>query len=190
MNAACAQFQRELPWFIGGDLDRERAAATAEHLRTCLACRREAASLQQSHKALASLRNVTAAGIDDAAFAAMHADIMAAATRVPVGSEAPSPWPRALWIAAAALLFAFGWSLVRGDEPQSLFDRAPIPMATSTGEGAPLVSPFAGPRARVLPLSHDDGDAFDAWGSGMMRRELLRTLEDRLLEPRFKRERR
>lgn len=194
MSVTCASIRRQLSWFVGGDLDRDRGREVAAHLAECLPCRRQAAGLQQAGKALASLGDeagrAAVAGVDEAMFASLHAEITAAVADETVGQSMLN-WPRALWLAAAMLLFGLGWWLARAPETIGLLDRPPIPAVAATTGDAALVLPWAGPRAWLRPLGYDDSEAEAGagrdlrLGSGMMCRHRLRTLEGELLAPRL-----
>ncbi|MCA8950966.1 MAG: hypothetical protein KDE27_15790 [Planctomycetes bacterium] len=209
MSAGCRTFRSQLPWFVGGDLDRVRAASVARHLADCCSCRRDAASLQQAGKALGRLREVEPAGVDDAMFAALQRDTLAAVEREVVADGERRIGPallgrvllgrvllgRALWAAAAVLLFGVGWWSVRTPDAPSLLDR-PMPRAIPIRDTDARVVPYAGPRAELRPLGYRgdrpatgedaveepaDEELLEAQrGAGMMRRWQLRTLEQEL----------
>ena len=137
MSITCEQVRGQLTWFVGGELDRDRAQAVAAHLARCLTCRLDAASLQQAGKLLAgagaAMRGESELpGVDESWFEAMHTEITDAALRESCTGAAPGS-SYTLWAAAAMLLFALGWWFVRPPEPVALFDRMPIPMATERG---------------------------------------------------------
>lgn len=183
--SSCAQVLDWLPCFVGDDLDVESASAVRAHLRDCVACRREAAALQQSMKALRSLQEAGAPGVDDAAFAVMHTSILAAVDRAATETGRGSGWRLPRWLASAAaavLLFGVGWHLMRGDE-SPFGDRRGFSVSFDHAGPAKAVPWSDGGHVQLRPLG-DDGASGDAdryvegsVGPGMMGRWRLRTLE-------------
>lgn len=195
--ALCADAARRwLPEFVGGDLDAARSAAVRSHLVACSACRREAAALQQSLKALRGGGRDLVAGVDEAMFATLHADVCAAvaAERLPA-SPGSHRW---LWFGTlAAASFLLGWLTMVETRPQALV-REPIFRVSdgsmSDGRGDPGRSkhrgdlqPFRTATPAVLhPLGYPGGAEDDVLrggrgaGVGMMGRLRLRTLENAL----------
>lgn len=173
----CAKVGSWLPGFVGDNLDADAAAIVRAHLRDCVLCRREAAALQQARNALQRLGTAPAPGVDDAWFAELQRDVVAA-----VGRQAhrvgPRWWEICRWplsAAAAAALFLCGWWLVRDAGPESLLQRPPI--ATAVGHTGPAKAvPWSGERLEMLPLG-DEGGVENGVGPGMMGRWRLRTLE-------------
>lgn len=189
-RSPCQRVRDELPWFVGGDLPVERERAAAAHLRDCSACRREAAALQQSRKALGVAGRVVPDGADEAMFAAMHASIVAAVGREQDGAmrgEVERPWPgrmparRWVQVLAAAAMFLFGWWLVDTRAVSSVFDRPPIG-GPARVVGVAKAVPYAGHRVQLQPLGDEwrpaTGGVENGVGPGMMGRWRLRTLED------------
>jgi len=187
-RSTCRRVRDELPWFVGGDLPAERERAAADHLRDCCACRRQAAALQQSRKALDEAGRVVPGGVDEPMFTAMQASIVAAVGREEAGAmrgeAGGAPWRWAQVLAAAAM-FLFGWWLVDTEAVSPVFGRPPI--AGPIGGVAKAV-PYAGHRVELQPLGDEwkpaTGGAENGVGPGMMGRLRLRTLED-LEDPDF-----
>lgn len=177
----CRTVRRELPWFVGGDLPEARIDAVQEHLMVCVDCRRQAASLQQSTKALRAMAEQATSptpAVAESMFASMHAEILGRVDEIAAASDrGPSPvWRSLLSIAAAAVLFVVGWWLVRSPSSLSVFERSP--MVAPAAAGPATVVPWAGPRVE-LQLLGDEGPAAGGTGSpgpGMMGRWRLRTL--------------
>jgi hypothetical protein len=192
----CSHVCRDLPLFIGGDLDVGRAAEIGRHLRDCATCRREAVGLQQSLK---QLRRIAAPAMaastgDEALFASMHAaivDRVDAEIACGVGSAgggwrglhtmATHRWGWGLgWAAAAAVvLFVVGWWAVRLPSAPTLLERAPIVVPVRHAD-ANVVVPYAGPRV-PLRLLGDEAVSDQRWteigrAPGMMGRCRLRSL--------------
>ena len=177
-SSGCRKVQNELPWFVGGDLPAERERATADHLRDCSGCRRQAAALQQSKKVLGEAGRVVPEGADEPMFTAMHASILAAVGRVEAG-QLQRETGRAAWrwaqVLAAAAMFLFGWWLVDTRTDSPVFGRPPI----ATPVGVAKAVPYAGDRMQLQPLGDErTANGADAVGPGMMGRWMLRTLED------------
>jgi hypothetical protein len=180
-SSPCQRVRDELPWFVGGDLPAERERATADHLRDCRDCRRHAAALQQSTKALGEAGRVAPDGADEAMFAVMHASILAAVGReeaVRMRGEAGRPAWRWAQVLAAAAMFLFGWWLVDSRSDSPVFGRPPI--TSPIGVGAAKAVPYAGDRVQLQPLGDEwpAASGGDGFGPGMMGRWRLRTLED------------
>lgn len=182
----CARLRGLLPLFVGDDLGVAQMQEVRRHLCECTGCRREAADLQQAHRALRSVA-VGAAATDEAAFAAMHVAIMARVAAVAQPEFAAAPVGRSLrrvlLVAAAVLLGALGfWLAGRGGGP-SVWDRPPTAVAPSELRAVP----YAGPRLQLRPVGFDreaGGSAENGVGPGMMGRGQLRTLvDDALLLP-------
>jgi anti-sigma factor RsiW len=179
----CTRILSWLPAFVGDELDVAAAATVRQHLRDCVDCRRQAASLQQARNALQRLAAAPAPGVDEAWFASLQQDVVAAVARQ---AERPAPrwWEAMRWpvsVAAAAALFSCGWWLVRDDGPESLLQRPPL--VTTVGHaGASLgpakAVPWSGERLQMQPLG-DEGGVESGFGPGMMGRYQLRTLEGR-----------
>lgn len=167
----CPRVRLDLAEFVGGDLAAERHESVRQHLLGCVDCRGEASALQKARKVLRRAAAVVPSGVDDAMFAALHADITAAIGRevATVGSPRRGRvLPKVLLALAAGLLFGFGYWLVTGDDDAGVFGRSPLPTVQSTN--APLRAvPWAGPRARLQQLGFDEVDGAPA-GSGMMQR--------------------
>lgn len=168
----CATVRELVPDYVGGDLTTAKAAAVSQHLRDCVECRRLAGSQLAAHQALVRAGERNLPGVDDAMFASLHRDVMAAIGQQPVAPRTRS-LGRAGAVAAAAVLFACGWFATR--PVGGLADRSPI-QAIGTG-----YSPSAGPTMlrplgedRVLPV----GTGFEDAGMGLRGRLSLRTLED------------
>jgi len=198
----CSHVCRDLPLFIGGDLDVGRAAEIGRHLRDCPTCRREAVGLQQSLKQLRRIAApaMAASADDESLFASMHAAIVdrvdaeiaggietADGTWFASGSwgglrtMAAHRWGWGLgWAAAAAVvLFVIGWWSVRPPAAPALLDRAPIVVPVRHAE-ANVVVPYAGPRV-PLRLLGDEAVSDQRWAEigrapGMMGRCRLRSL--------------
>ncbi|MBL8730579.1 MAG: zf-HC2 domain-containing protein [Planctomycetes bacterium] len=174
----CSRVRRDLPLFIGGDLDVVRSAEVGRHLRDCPACRREAVGLQQPLK---HLRGIVAPAVDDSWFPAMHAAIVTRLDAEVVGGSArpwvPSGWRLGVAGAAAAVLFVVGWSWVGPATAPAALGRAPI--AVPVGHSDPTrVVPYAGERGSV-PLRLLGNDVVtDRGGAGIMERWALRSLVD------------
>lgn len=181
MNS-CSRACRDLPLFLGGDLDAARSGEVGAHLRGCPACRREAMGLQQ---ALKQLQRIATPAVDESTFAAMHAVIL---ERVEAGMAGSIAAPRGsagwrLWwaMAAAAALFLAGWWFVRPPAVPAALERAPI--AVPVGHSAAtLVVPYAGERVPLRLLGDDvvsgEQEAGRGAAPGMMGRWRLRTLVD------------
>lgn len=183
---SCTQVLNWLPCFVGDDLDVETASAVRAHLLDCVACRREAAALQQSTKALRSLREAGAPGVDDAAFASMHTAILAAVDRAEAETGRWSGWRLPRWLASAAaavLLFGVGWHLMREDDAP-WGDRRGFSVSFDHAGPAKAVPWSDGGHVQLRPLGDDgasdnaDRDAEGTVGPGMMGRWRLRTLEE------------
>lgn len=193
MSARCGSVRRQLALFVGSDLDRTAARSVAAHLADCPACRREASSLQQSHKALTGLREDVPAAADAAMFADLQRDTLVAVEReIAAGAQRRPGMPvlaRALWAAAAVLLFGLGWLSVHDPESSALLEREPSAPPARAPAGDPAAWPWAGPRAVMRPLDFRDAEvpaAAEELGSGMMRRRQLRDLvEAQFVEGQF-----
>jgi len=184
----CHDVRDELAWFVGGDLPAQRQRAVADHLRGCVACRCEAAALQQSGKALAAVASYVPDGADEPMFAAMHASILAAVDVGGIDRAGGETWllrhcrQGRLWLQglAAAALFLFGWWLVDAGTAPSLLYRPSLGGTNVAGAGKAV--PYSGDRVQLQPLGEesmpDEADAQGAAGRGMMGRMSLRTLED------------
>jgi anti-sigma factor RsiW len=195
----CDRVRANLAWFVGGDLDAVNAEAVRAHLFTCVACRNEAAALHRSSAALAATRERASevAGVDDAMFTAMHAEILARvdaaeAAAAGAGPLTVAPRLRTLWLGAAALALVgagFWWGQLQGEG--SVWERPA--MATPAVHEAPKAVPWSGPRAPMRWLgndSEDRGPELDAEASGLRAREELRSLvDDSLVLPRPRRNR-
>ena len=187
-SAICQQVRAELPWFVGDELDHGRVPAVREHLRDCMACRREAAALQQSLGALRSGAAAAAARVDDAMFTDLHHSILARveAAEAAEGTMAPNgrrAAPRWLLTAAAAALVAVGFWFGMGRGGDDIWGR-PATQTSMPADGRVMVVPYAGPRVELRPLGNEyapepdaaeRGDA-GATGSGLLVRRWLRTL--------------
>jgi hypothetical protein len=174
----CSHVCRELPLFIGGDLDVLRSAEIGRHLRDCPRCRREAVSLQQPMK---RLRRLAVPALGDAWFTSMHAAIV---DRLDAEVAAGSTRPWALdgwrsWLAgmAAAALFVVGWCWVGPKTGPAALERPPI--AVPVGHSDPtMVVPYAGERVPVPLRLLGDDVMTDRGGAGIMARLRLRSLVD------------
>jgi len=177
----CDDVRRNLEWFVGDDLDAGSAAQVRAHLRECVVCRNDAASLQQAIKGLRGLATAGHPDVDDAMFTAMHASIVERidAESHALGRVRGRGWWRVLPLAAAAAVFAIGWWSVRGLDGGSVFDRPPL--GTLVDHGVPVkVVPWSGPRVPLQPLGDERSEpdaASGGVGPGMMGRWRLRTLE-------------
>lgn len=196
---SCATVRRQLAWFVGGDVDVEQGTLVRAHLRECARCRRDASRLQQSRKALQGLADpahVEKVGVDDTMFTTIYTSVVAAVEResLPNGGFAGRGWIASGWragvrhvlsIAAAVVLFLFGWWVIREPATLSVLEREPIGAALSAG-GPVKVVPHVGPRVSMRQLGMDsEGNRAplvagieDGLGLGMMGRWRLRTLED------------
>ncbi len=178
----CSPVCRDLPLFLGGDLDLARSAEVSRHLRECSPCRREAMRLQQSLK---QLQRIALPIVHESVFAEMQATIVArvdaeiaaghAEPRVPVG------WQLGWAGAAAAALFVIGWWFVRPPLAPAALERSPI--AVPIGHSDPrLVQPYAGTGVPLRFLGDDvvSGERGAGFGPapGMMGRWRLRALVD------------
>jgi anti-sigma factor RsiW len=178
----CARSRRDLPLFVGGDLESGRAAEVSRHLRACPACRSEAVRLQQP---LRHLQRLAAAIDDEAGFASLQATIIDRIGREQEngGPALRGPFGQRLWWTAAAVAvvvsFAIGWWSVRAVAAPAALERAPI--AIPVGHPGPaLVVPYAGPRVPVRLLG-DEPAAGRGPGSGMLGRWRLHALVDEAL---------
>lgn len=177
--SSCANVRGDLPLFVGGDLDRVRAATVRRHLCECAQCRREASSLQQPLLQLQAFggRHDAARG-DDAWFAGLQRGVMdRIGAELRRDSVRRRPVPSPVWWAAAAIAavaaFLAGWSWMRPDARPDVLVRAPI--AAPVGSPGPAkVVPYSGDRV-PLQLLGDEPGASSA-GSGMMGRWRLRAL--------------
>jgi hypothetical protein len=182
-SRACRLVQRELPWFVGGDLPASRRDAVQDHLRGCLPCRRQAASLQQSTKALRAMAgdaaSAAAGPVDEALFTSMHASILATVEAEVAASACHDRMPLrrlVLPVAAAVALFSIGWWIVRSPSGLSLFERPPI-VSPAMAVGPATVVPYAGPRVELRLLGDERSeDPAGSLGPGLMGRWRLRSL--------------
>ncbi|MBL8749256.1 MAG: zf-HC2 domain-containing protein [Planctomycetes bacterium] len=174
---SCERVLAQLDWFVGDDLDAAAATAVRSHLRECVSCRAEAGALQRTRNTLRAAAEAACRGVDEAMFAAMHDEVMAAVRDQEMRDAAPpSLLRRVLPFAAAGALFVVGWTVVRHWVPPSVFDREPI----GTSVVAPRQAhPFGVPALPLRLLSDDSVEepAADGLGAGMMGRWRLRTLE-------------
>lgn len=190
MSTRCEQVRELLPWFVGGDLADVRLAGVREHLTSCAHCRREASSLLRATKALRSLRLATPR-VDEAAFGAMHGEILAAvrqeAARQEVAVER-AVRVRSVFAVAALSLVALGLWVGFERRPSPLHDRAPLATPASLSR-PPLAVPYAGPRgewhllgdeseadAESFPPMYEEGLLDDNVGQGLLGRDRLRPL--------------
>lgn len=173
--STCVRICRDLPLFIGGDLDAARAGEIGAHLRGCSCCRREAVGLQQPLK---HLRGITEPVVDEAMFASMHAAIVARLDEVEVAEPAPFPGWR-VWAAgaAAAALFVLGWCWVERPVAPAALARPPIAVPIGHSHASPVV-PYAGERMPVPLRLLGDEEIDDRGGAGLMWRWRLRSLVD------------
>ena len=99
----CANWEERIALYMGGDLGRDESAEVARHLAECAGCRLFASGVRES---LAVLREAHGEPLNDAAFAAVRARVVAELEYRP----ARQWW---LWMgaaaAAAALLLAMLW---------------------------------------------------------------------------------
>ncbi len=174
---SCERVLAQLDMFVGDDLDAAAATAVRSHLRACVTCRAEAGALQRTRNTLRAAAEAAYRGVDDAVFAAMHDDVMAAVREQEMrDAGAPALVRRVIPFAAAAALFVVGWTVVRHWAPPSVFDREPI----GTSAVAPRQAhPFGVPALPLRLLSDDSVEEppADGLGAGMMGRWRLRTLE-------------
>lgn len=196
----CDPMREALPWFVGGDLEAAHAAAVRTHLVDCCGCRAEAATLQQGIARLQRAAVSRSSGIDDAFFGDMHRAVMTRVATCEVGdgggrgAELGRALARTgvaikLWMPLAAMmLVALGFWAGRG-RSESIFDRPPLAVRTTTmpevGGEPPIVVPWAGDRVPLRLLGEDfhfvgdDADGIDrSKGAGMMGRTTLRRLVD------------
>ena len=179
-SSTCQQVLAVLPWFVGDDLEEERRSAVCDHLRGCMACRREAAVLQRALGALGSAAIAQSAVVDESAFTDLHRSILArvdAATAVQAGHRSRLAARLSLAGVAAALV-AVGFWLGMARPDADIWDRPPT-RSSSSGDGPVLVVPYAGPRVELRPLGNEgDGWREDSGtaGSGLLVRRWLRTL--------------
>lgn len=191
MSDACAHARTRLPWFVGGDLDAREAETVRAHLIACVDCRNEAAGLQRAVVGLRAAAAEPVAGVDDAMFAAMHANIVERVAaldgeQLQLRRVAGQRWALA---AAALALVGVGFWLGHGAPQPNVLTRT----ATTVGDSTPIVVPYSGQRAMralgndVIP---DDGREGSS-GTGLRGRDELRTLIDdgMVLPPRSKRPR-
>lgn len=190
----CARVRTLLPLFVGSDLcadvpaEAQQLLALREHLRECGGCRREAADLQQSNKALRASFAAARPRVEESSFTTMHASIMAAVQTDAALRERGhrAAWRRPWLFASAAALFLAGVWFVRAPGGLTLMRRAPI--ATPIGSDAAVRAvPWAGPRVELEPLGEESwtyGAAESGFGAGMMGRGRLRALvEEDMLPP-------
>lgn len=169
----CAQIARQLPWFVGDDLDAAAAAAVRAHLLACARCRAQAATLRQVVRRLGAIADAPVPAADEAMFAAMHRRIL---ERV-AGAAPRVEHSRWLVVAAAVLLLAASWwAIGAGRAPTPPSPRPATPAAFESG----LVRPWPGQEVRqpALDPAHAGGDDDFVEGAGILWRDRLRQFID------------
>jgi anti-sigma factor RsiW len=165
----CAQIARQLPWFVGDDLDAAAAAAVRAHLLACTRCRAQAATLRQAVRRLGAFADAPVPAADEAMFAAMHRRILER-----VAGEVPAP-ARSHWLVAAAaavLLLAVGWwAIGTGRAPTPPSPRLATPAAFEPGPGEEV-------RRQTLDSAHAVGGDDFVDGPGILWRDRLRQFVD------------
>lgn len=137
----CDTIRGLLPWFVGEDLSAGEFERVRVHLLACLPCRREAASLHRATGALQSVRVAPVPGVDDAMFAGLHHEVMAAVAGTEPGGARRPRWWRPVGTAAAALLlvgvgFLVGGILGDARLGDSVWQRNALPTAGEQTVGA------------------------------------------------------